>query len=136
MSEEKKYSIGEVSAICNVPIKTLRYYDEIELIVPKYRKKESNYRYYEKDQMILVSTVKKLRLLGFSLKEIREFCKDSNTEHLEKSIRQKLDAISDEIKKPFDENDKVNFKVFEQQKPLSLHSLSYCHFALPSFPKI
>lgn len=99
MSEEKKYSIGEVSAICNVPIKTLRYYDEIELIVPKYRKKESNYRYYEKDQMILVSTVKKLRLLGFSLKEVREFCKDSNTEHLEKSIRQKLDAISDEIKK-------------------------------------
>ena len=63
MSEEKKYSIGEVSAICNVPIKTLRYYDEIEIIVPKYRKKESNYRYYEKDQMILVSTVKKLRLL-------------------------------------------------------------------------
>ena len=99
MSEEKKYSIGEVSAICNVPIKTLRYYDEIELIVPKYRKKESNYRYYEKDQMILVSTVKKLRLLGFSLKEIREFCKNNNTEHLEKSIRQKLDVISDEIKK-------------------------------------
>lgn len=97
MSEEKKYSIGEVSAICNVPIKTLRYYDEIKLIVPKYRNKDSNYRYYAKEQMILVSTVKKLRVLGFSLKEIREFCMDSNTEHLEKSIRQKLDTISAEI---------------------------------------
>ncbi len=98
MSGEKRYSIGEVSSICNVPIKTLRYYDEIKLIVPKYRDKDSNYRYYEKEQMILVSTVKKLRMLGFSLKEIREFCLDNNTEHLEKSIRQKLDAISDEIR--------------------------------------
>ena len=47
MSEDKSYySIGKVSALCNVPIKTLRYYDTIGLLVPDYRKDESNYRYY------------------------------------------------------------------------------------------
>ena len=53
MSEDKSYySIGKVSALCNVPIKTLRYYDTIGLLVPDYRKDESNYRYYTQDQLL------------------------------------------------------------------------------------
>ncbi len=30
------YKIGEVSKKCTIPIKTLRYYDEIGLIKPEY----------------------------------------------------------------------------------------------------
>ena len=30
---KKYYTIGDISDICNVPIKTLRYYDEIQLLV-------------------------------------------------------------------------------------------------------
>ncbi|AQR88764.1 MerR family DNA-binding transcriptional regulator [Clostridium saccharobutylicum] len=34
MGENKiLYQIGEVSKICNIPIKTLRYYDEIKLLI-------------------------------------------------------------------------------------------------------
>jgi Predicted transcriptional regulators len=36
MRESKEfYQIGEVSKICNISIKTLRYYDEIELLIPR-----------------------------------------------------------------------------------------------------
>ena len=39
MAEEKnQYSIGKVSTLCNVPVRTLRYYDKIGLLVPEYRK--------------------------------------------------------------------------------------------------
>ena len=68
MVDKKLYLIGEVSTICNVPIKTLRYYDEIELIVPKERKKGCNYRYYTKEQMVTLFFVRKLRNIGISLK--------------------------------------------------------------------
>ena len=34
MDRNHYYSIGEVAATCNTSIKTLRYYDEIKLVVP------------------------------------------------------------------------------------------------------
>ncbi|MEG2246728.1 MAG: MerR family transcriptional regulator [Peptostreptococcaceae bacterium] len=94
-----KYSIGEVEKICNIPIKTLRYYDNIKLIVPNFRDTESNYRYYSKDQMVTICIVRKLRMLGFGLKEIHNIINDNNAHKLEESIDSKLVDISDEIKK-------------------------------------
>ena len=61
ISEGKSYySIGKVSTLCCVPIKTLRYYDKIGLLVPEYRKDESNYRYYTQDQILTLFIIRKL----------------------------------------------------------------------------
>lgn len=47
MRKEKGfYQIGEVSKLCNISIKTLRYYDEIELLIPEKIDTYSGYRYY------------------------------------------------------------------------------------------
>ena len=35
--DKEYYSIGEIAEICNIPIRTLRYYDEIGLLVPEKR---------------------------------------------------------------------------------------------------
>jgi DNA-binding transcriptional MerR regulator len=71
MDDSKKlYQIGEVSKICNIPIKTLRYYDEIELLIPRKIDPESKYRYYSNDQLTLVLVIKHFKEAGFSLKEI------------------------------------------------------------------
>ena len=71
MSDGKNYySIGKVSTLCAVPIKTLRYYDKIGLLVPDYRKDESNYRYYTQEQILTLFIIRKLRALGIPLKEI------------------------------------------------------------------
>ena len=50
--DKEYYSIGEIAEICNIPIRTLRYYDEIGLLVPEKRDIESSYRYYARQSDI------------------------------------------------------------------------------------
>ena len=45
------YKIGDFSKKTNVPIKTLRYYDEINLFKPSYQDYFTGYRYYENNQI-------------------------------------------------------------------------------------
>ena len=40
------YKIGEFSKTVNLPIKTLRYYDEYGLLEPSYVDEFTGYRYY------------------------------------------------------------------------------------------
>lgn len=51
------YSIGKFSEICNIPVKTLRYYSDIGLLKPSYIDPVTNYRYYDYDK---IQTLKKL----------------------------------------------------------------------------
>lgn len=95
MSEH--YSIGKVAELCNTPVKTLRYYDQIDLLKPNYRNKGSNYRYYTKDQMTTLLVIRRLRALDFNLKEIKELIHDSDLSHMEERIAEKKEALSEEI---------------------------------------
>ena len=98
MSERSNYySIGKVSSLCNVPVKTLRYYDKIGLLVPQYRKEGSNYRYYEHTQLLTLFIIRKLRLLGVSLKEIQSIIYNSDTTVMEQCIVTRMDEISQTI---------------------------------------
>ena len=45
------YKIGEFSLLNKVTIKTLRYYNEIGLFIPKVIDKYTGYRYYDEDQL-------------------------------------------------------------------------------------
>lgn len=99
MIKQERYSIGQVERICNIPIKTLRYYDSINLVVPCFRDTESNYRYYSKEQMVTICTIRKLRMLGFGLKEIHNIINNNKANILEESIDLKLAEIAKEIDK-------------------------------------
>ena len=44
------YRIGEFSYLYKLTIKTLRYYDEIDLFKPSYKEPYTGYRYYSEDQ--------------------------------------------------------------------------------------
>lgn len=69
---KNRFTIGEMSKLHNVPIKTLRYYDEIGLFKPIKVDKCSGYRYYSTEQFEQLNTIKYLKFLGFSLKEIKK----------------------------------------------------------------
>lgn len=98
MAQQKiTYSIGKVSTLCNVSVKTLRYYDEIGLLVPEYRKDESNYRYYTHEQILTLFIIRKLRLLGVPIKEIKEIICQKDMESMESCIQQRLDVICKSI---------------------------------------
>ena len=92
-----KYSIGEVGEICNIPAKTLRYYDTIKLVVPEFRDEGNKYRYYSKDQMVTICIIRKLKMFGVTLKKIQQIVNDNRTETLKKGIECRLLEMSDEI---------------------------------------
>ena len=86
MSAKKaRYCIGELSTLCNIPQKTLRYYDEIGLFTPDYRDDSTHYRYYSKSQIVNLMIIKTLKQMGFPLKDIRQIISENDAQSLEAS---------------------------------------------------
>jgi len=66
------YKIGEFSKITNMTVKTLRYYDEENILTPSYRDKDTNYRYYSEEDFKKAELILMLRNLDFSISEIKD----------------------------------------------------------------
>lgn len=64
------YQISVFSKISNTSIQTLRYYDSLDLLKPKIIGEYNNYRYYTNNQLVMVKTIKRLKEMGFKLKDI------------------------------------------------------------------
>lgn len=65
----KLLQIGELAKQTGLSIRTLRYYDEIGLLVPSHRT-EADYRLYSEADIARLQQILSLRQLGFALKEI------------------------------------------------------------------
>jgi MerR family transcriptional regulator, repressor of the yfmOP operon len=66
------YNIEQVATRTGLTKRTLRYYEEVGLLLPSGRT-VGNYRLYSEDDIQHLERIKKLRdLLGFSLADIRE----------------------------------------------------------------
>lgn len=71
-------SIGKVSKLKNVSIKSLRYYDQIGILKPAFVNTETNYRYYTEEQLYLLDAITVCIKLGIPLKELNRYVeKDS-----------------------------------------------------------
>lgn len=66
-------SIGKVSKMKNVSIKSLRYYDEIGVLKPAYINPGTNYRYYTEDQLFLLDAIILCLELGIPLKDMSKY---------------------------------------------------------------
>jgi DNA-binding transcriptional MerR regulator len=62
--------IGHFSRISQVPVKTLRFYDEMGLLKPVEVDRFTGYRYYSFDQLRRLNRILALKDLGFSLEQI------------------------------------------------------------------
>lgn len=94
------YKIGDFSIKVNVPVKTLRYYDEIDLFKPSYQDYFTGYRYYENYQIYEIDKIKKLKDLNLSLKEIKDFLETEDINILlnkEKEFIMKIEAIKNYV---------------------------------------
>ena len=67
------YKIGDFSDKCGVSVKTLRYYDEIDLFKPIEIDLFTGYRYYSDEQLEDLNIILKLKEASFSLEEIKEY---------------------------------------------------------------
>jgi hypothetical protein len=94
--------IGEFSKLSGVPIRTLRYYDEIDLFKPAEIDLFTDYRYYKEEQIEVLNLINNLKDVGFSLEEIKSNWNHFNNEVMlnkKKELEQKLENINESIKK-------------------------------------
>lgn len=66
-----RYRIGEFAALSGVPVKTLRFYDEIGLLRPASIDHRTRYRHYLPRQLPELASILALRNLGVPLADIR-----------------------------------------------------------------
>ncbi|WP_338752756.1 MerR family transcriptional regulator [Bacillus sp. FJAT-52991] len=90
------YSIGQFSKICEVPVKTIRYYSDIDLLVPSYIDPETNYRYYDHDKIQVMKKIKLLKSCQFTLAEIKEFVAEADPVKWNASIDYKIKQLENE----------------------------------------
>ena len=66
------YRIGMFAAMNRVTVKTLRFYEEQNLLIPAYINFENGYRFYELSQMQVLHKITALKQAGFTLEEIQK----------------------------------------------------------------
>ena len=96
MIKQQLYSIGEVSKICNISKKTLRFYDQIGIISPDVVSEENNYRFYSKDTLLFIPVVKYFKQMGFKLDEMKEFLQGSSYEAHERGFYRKIEELKEQ----------------------------------------
>ncbi len=69
--KESLLFIGDVARLTKLNPKTIRYYEEIDLL-PKPKRELNNYRVYSQDTIRRINFIKKAQSLGFTLREIKE----------------------------------------------------------------
>ncbi|MGE7671988.1 MerR family transcriptional regulator [Lysinibacillus sp. NPDC094403] len=86
------YSIGQFSKKTGVSIRTLRYYDEMNLLKPSYIS-ETGRRFYENEDIITLQKITGLKTLGYSLKDIQELMRQSQWDITESLKYQKEEML-------------------------------------------
>jgi MerR family transcriptional regulator, repressor of the yfmOP operon len=87
------YTIEQVATRTGLTKRTLRYYEEINLLPPTGRT-EGNYRRYSETDVQHLERIKELRdLLGFSLSDIRQLLQaEEERDLIKQAYRQETDA--------------------------------------------
>lgn len=82
MNKKSNYlSIGKMSKITGMSIKSLRYYDQVGILKPVYTNEETGYRYYSFEQIYIVEFIELCLRLDVKLKELMQFIEEDNTIH-------------------------------------------------------
>ena len=99
--QERAKQIGPVAKASGVPIKTIRYYEELGLLQAVGRT-EGGYRLFGTDIFSRLSFIKRAQSLGLSLAEIKEFLDvhdqgDLPCEHVKARLQAKVTEIDRQI---------------------------------------
>lgn len=94
---KKIFSIGETAKLNGISIKTLRYYDKIGLLKPRYIDETSGYRYYTYDQFSYIDKIKRFKSIGVPLQEVKQLFFEKKLSLIDKFLSQKLNDVEIEI---------------------------------------
>lgn len=87
------HTIGDFSKLTGLPIRTLRYYDSIDLFKPIKIDLFTGYRYYSENQLEDLKIILDLKECGFTLEEIKTYWNHFNNEIMLKKKEKLLKDI-------------------------------------------
>lgn len=94
-------TIGHVAKKVGIPTKTIRYYEDIQLI-PSAKRMGNKYRAYAKEDIARLRLIKQARALGLPLQEIKQLVKegfDGTCNHLKMSLASQIPQYIASVKK-------------------------------------
>ena len=94
---KEQYRIGEVSRLFGIGQDSLRYYERLGIVVPK--REVNGYRAYDLDDMFTLSLIKDLRLLGFSMQQIKTYLDDRTLESTGRLLSEEAALIDRQIER-------------------------------------
>lgn len=107
------YKISQFSKISGLTVKALRYYDEANILNPSFRNEENQYRYYNDNDLKKALLIKKLRVLEFSIMEIKEVVETVENENdLVYILQEKIKLIERNISKEKELIQKISLSTF------------------------
>ena len=77
-----RYTITKLSKLSGVSSRTLRFYDEINLLKPAFYG-DNQYRYYEEEQLLMLQQILFFRELGFPLNDIQRIISSDDFDKIE-----------------------------------------------------
>lgn len=98
----QRLKIGEVASQSGLPVKTIRYYEEIGLLAPTVKRSESGYRLFDNQVLNRLAFIKRSQSFGLSLNEIKTILNLHDQGQLpcgevKLMVQQKLFEIADQI---------------------------------------
>lgn len=97
MKKEGYYSSGEFARLAHISVRTVRYYDKLNILKPSYVT-DSGARFYTEDDLVRLQQILLLKYLGFSLDDIRTLTvEDSDYHMLRHSLELQLKLVRDKI---------------------------------------
>lgn len=103
---EMMYKIGAFSVLAKTTIKTLRYYEKEELLIPSFVDTETGYRYYETGQLVELAKIISLRQIGLGIEEIKRVLHGCD---LETVLKKRKQQISEDILQYETQLSKINY---------------------------
>ena len=91
-------SIGKVSKLKKVSIKSLRYYDRIGVFRPAYINEQTNYRYYTEDQLYLLDAIQLCIELGIPLSRFEDYRDSDGNLNIQKLLFDGKDLAEKKIR--------------------------------------
>lgn len=101
-SADRWLKIGEVASLSGMPVKTIRYYEEIGLLEPITTRSESGYRLFNSQVLNRLAFIKRAQSLGLSLSEIHSILEVHDSGELpcgtvKQLLLLKVQAIAEQI---------------------------------------
>lgn len=115
--DDSLFRIGEIAKILGITRKAILNYEDMGLLTPAVKDKDSGYRYYTADNMTQIRSIRSLQTLGLSLKEVAEYYYD--TENIDLHLQRLL-----ELRASLDRNIRMLQVRSTKQEDLTVRSVT------------